>query len=679
MPEIQNRALGLGIDPSSLDFDSIILPPGEEDFGNDDEILHEEGLPEYETGFGNVIIVDNLPVTEKHEKLEKVVRKIFKQIGAIRDGGLWIPLDPSTQETLGYCFIEYNTPQEAEMAKEKTNRYKFDRLHTFTVNMFDEFYKYMNVPDEWTPSEIKPYEENLQEWLTDEKARDQFVIRAGTSTEVFWNDARQLLSDPVFPSPNWKDSIVQWSPLGTYLATVQKQGAVVWGGASKFISLMRFVQPQVKQIDFSPGEKYLVTCSIHDTHRVVLNIFDMRTWKLMRDFRGNGGDFCGVSWPIFKWGGEKYFARIGKNVISVYETDTFTLLDKKLMRVDNVADFCWSPTDPVFAVFVPELTNQPARVSLVQIPEKVELRQKNLFSVSNCKMYWQSHGEYLAVKVDRYTKTKKSTYAGYELFRIKERDIPIQVLELDDKNDKIIDFAWEPKGHRFAVIHGDNNISFYSMRTAGGSGWVSKLASIKSKQANTLHWSPAGRFIVLAGLKGFDGQLEFYDVDELAIMATGEHFMATDVEWDPMGRYVATSVTSVREMENGFCIWSFNGKLLYRVPKDQLIQFLWRPRPPSLLTQEQEDEIARELKKYSKKYEAEDQDMFMRLNEQDRKKRRELREEWESWVLRWKRVHEEEREVRDLSRGGDVSDDEVYEAIEVEAEEVLDVCEEVVE
>lgn len=38
-------------------------------------------------------------------------------------------------------------------------------------------------------------------------------------------------------------------------------------------------------------------------------------------------------------------------------------------------------------------------------------------------------------------------------------------------------------------------------------------------------------------------------------------------------RYVATSVTSVHhEMENGFNIWSFNGKLLYRILKDHFFQ-----------------------------------------------------------------------------------------------------------
>ncbi|XP_073001132.1 eukaryotic translation initiation factor 3 subunit B-like [Typha latifolia] len=707
MADIEATAQRLGIDLSSVDLDSITLPPGE-DFGiisDDEEILHQEEPPEFEAGFGNIIVVDNLPVVapEKFEKLEGVIRKIYSQIGVIKEGGLLMPVNPETQKTLGYCFVEFNTPQEAELAREKTHGYKLDKSHIFSVNMFDDFEKYMKVPDQWTPAEIMPYTpgENLQQWLTDEKARDQFVIRAGTFTEVFWNDARQLMPELVYHRQYWTESFIQWSPLGTYLATVHRQGAAVWGGATTFNRLMRYAHPQVKLIDFSPGEKYLVTYSSHepsnprDTHRVVITIFDVRTGKVMRDFKGNADEFAvggsgglsGVSWPIFRWGGgkdDKYFARIGKNMISVYETETFTLIDKKSLKVENVVDFSWSPTDPILALFVPELGggNQPARVSLVQIPSKAELRQKNLFSVSDCKMYWQSNGEYLAVKVDRYTKTKKSTYTGFELFHIKERDIPIEVLELDNKNDKIIAFAWEPKGHRFAVIHGDSprpDISFYSMRSAHNTGRVSKLTTLKSKQANALYWSPAGRFIVLAGLKGFNGQLEFYNVDELETMATGEHFMATEIEWDPTGRYLATSVTSVHEMENGFQLWSFNGKLLYRIPKDHFYQFLWRPRPPSLLTQEKEEEIAKNLRKYSKKYEAEDQDVSLQLSEQDRKKRKMLQEEWDAWVLKWKQLHEEERELRVELRDGEASDkEEEYEAKEVEVEEVLEVSEEVV-
>ncbi len=68
----------------------------------------------------------------------------------------------------------------------------------------------------------------------------------------------------------------------------------------------------------------------------------------------------------------------------------------------------------------------------------------------------------------------------------------------------------------------------------------------------------------MCGVQAMNGQLEFFNVDEFEIMNAGEHFMCTDVEWDPTGRYVATSVTSIHQMENGFNIWSFNGQLLYR-------------------------------------------------------------------------------------------------------------------
>lgn len=137
-----------------------------------------------------------------------------------------------------------------------------------------------------------------------------------------------------------------------------------------------------------------------------------------------------------------------------------------------------------------------------------------------------------------------------------------QVMELENKNDKIIDFAWEPHGHRFAIIHGDGpkpDVSIFSMKattppplvagkgdaaaaataaaTSSGVQKVVKLTTLKARQANSLHWSPAGRFLLIAGLKGFNGQLEFFNVDDLETTATAEHFTCTDIEWDPTGRY----------------------------------------------------------------------------------------------------------------------------------------------
>lgn len=93
------------------------------------------------------------------------------------------------------------------------------------------------------------------------------------------------------------------------------------------------------------------------------------------------------------------------------------------------------------------------------------------------EIHWHPQGDYLAVKVDRHTKTKKSTYSNFEVFRIRGKDTPMEVMELSNKADKIIDFAWEPKGHRFVVVHGEGprySVSFYTMKREKGKLGIAK-------------------------------------------------------------------------------------------------------------------------------------------------------------------------------------------------------------
>ena len=60
------------------------------------------------------------------------------------------------------------------------------------------------------------------------------------------------------------------------------------------------------------------------------------------------------------------------------------LLDKRSLKLEGVQDFAWSPAAPLLCAYQAEGAggNLPARVSLIRIPDRVELRQKNLFSVS---------------------------------------------------------------------------------------------------------------------------------------------------------------------------------------------------------------------------------------------------------------------------------------------------------
>lgn len=656
-----------GFPIEDFDIRDVQLPPGD-DMGikSDDDDVDEEEI-ETESGFGSVIVVGNLPVVgpEKFERLNNVVKKICA-LGVYEEGPegkVWTPLVDaqrmsvhmpidSSEQTRGFAFVEYGSQKDAQFAKEQLNGHRLDKNHVLVVNMFDDFDKYMKVPDEYQTPEVKefPEQENLYEWLMDRSGRDQFCIRHGDETAIYWNDGKRYRADEVYKRTFWTESYVIWSPMGNMLATLHRQGVAVWGGAS-FNRLQRYSHPNARVIEFSPRERFMITHSTQEPSnpreslQAFFNIWDTRNGRKLRTFQGPADEYLvgvsagpgGLKWPVFKWAGgaeDLYFGKLGRNVISVYSTADMALLDMKSIRMEGVHDFEWSPAEPLLAAYTTEQGNLPAKISLVKIPEKTEVRQKNLFSVSDVKIIWHAQGDYLAVKVDRFTKTKKSTYTGFELFSIRERDIPMEVLELPNKSEKVHTFAWEPKGHRFAVVHGDGprpSVSFYDMRDEKGRLGVRHLGTLTNKACNAIFWSPTGHNIILAGFKQLNGQLEFFNVDEMETLNTAEHFMATDVEWDPTGRYVASSVTSVQPMENGFIIWSFNGKQLYSMPRDRFFQFMWRPRMPSLLPPEKDAEIVKNLKQYSKKYEEEDEALVMQADADVLQERKRMTDEFNNW------------------------------------------------
>lgn len=108
------------------------------------------------------------------------------------------------------------------------------------------------------------------------------------------------------------------------------------------------------------------------------------------------------------------------------------------------------------------------------------------------------------------------------------------------------------------------------------------------------------------------------------------------------------------------------------------MQFSWRPRPPLLLSAEKEEEIKKNLRKYSKKYEVEDNDASMYLNEQEQQRRKIGVEEWNRRMVEWKRLHEEEKDQRRMLRDEEASEEEDKNiGDEVEIEEVLNVVKEI--
>lgn len=71
--------------------------------------------------------------------------------------------------------------------------------------------------------------------------------------------------------------------------------------------------------------------------------------------------------------------------------------------------------------------------------------------------------------------------------------------------------------------------------------------------------------------------------------------------------YVVTAVSSWKtSVDNGYWLWTFQGRILKRVNLTGFNQLLWRPRPATLLTPEQIKDIKKNLKKYSAQFESKD-------------------------------------------------------------------------
>lgn len=503
-----------------------------------------------------------------------------------------------------------------------------------------------------------------------------------------------------FARVGWTEAGAVWSPRGTYLVTFHPRGIKLWGrvsadendGEVEWVLVMRFEHSNVSLVDFSPCENYLVTFNGTEPerddkrHPRALAVWDILTGKKKRGFLGPPRSMVGpdgsIPWPIFQWShDDKYFARLNENAISVYQTPDMGLLDKKSIKIPDVRNFAWSPTDNIMAYWTPEVNDSPARVSLIQFPSRKEIRQKALFSVSSIVLHWQQEGKFLCCKVDRLTKSKKGQFTNFELFRVQAKDIPVEVLEYKEK-DIVNAFGWEPQGHRFAVIHGYSehpgrtDVSFFTME--GVTGELKPMFSLERKTLNQLRWSPKGRFILLAAVGTSGGNLEWFDLNDAAKkevpepVGTGDHFQCNDVQWDPSGRFVATAVTCWRNStENSYAIWTMFGKKLCLINFEMLYQFQWRPRPPSVLSSKQEREVKKNLKVRRDRYEREDKDLKDSVSSGKAANRKEARDAFYAFQKEAKRRLEEEAEKRERYLA-------VYGSSEDDTEAIIEVVETVI-
>lgn len=623
-------------------------------------------------GLDKYVVVDGAPIAPEAKVpiLIKVLKKLFNTVGEVVEGdeGVYMPLEDGKSK--GYLFVQFKTAEMADAAIKQLHGKKLDQKHRLLVNRLLDIEKYGaegNVSNEFVEPEIPPFKSHgyIKSWLQDEQGRDQFALHFSETVGVYWNKKKNDPEPVIDPRKGFTSKYAKFSPKGKYLFSIHPQGVQSWGGDG-FQSINKFIHNQVRLIDFSPNEKFLVTLSplpitypdnpaeqAHfpfgpesEGHKLV--IWDLETSEPVRTFalpphlEGQKD----MPWPLVKWShDDKYCARQGPGALAVYETPSFQLIDKKLIKIDDIMDFEWAPAgvhlsgsrsehgEHVLSYWTPESSNQTARVALMQIPSRQVLRTINLFQVSDCKMHWQDESKFLCVKVDRHTKSGKTIFSNLEFFKVTEKDIPVEKLEL---KDVVINFAWEPRSERFVTISRlddgsinpsipKNTISFFAPVTQikGRVTYTNytKVAEYTDRHSNTVFWSPKGKYIVVATVAKTNGELEFFDssfeedkpsnnkksTGTVKLLRSEKFGGMTNLSWDPSGRFVAAwSSIWLHSIENGYKLFEFTGNLLRDDSIDHFKEFIWRPRPASLLNAADRKKVRKNLREYSAQFDEAD-------------------------------------------------------------------------
>jgi translation initiation factor 3 subunit B len=296
-------------------------------------------------------------------------------------------------------------------------------------------------------------------------------------------------------------------------------------------------------------------------------------------------------------------------------------------------------------------------------------------------LFWQPAGAYLLVRVDR-SKSKTTTITSFEVFRMREKDIPIDVLELK-QTEEMTNLFWEPVGNHFALLvseKGTPYLSFYEVQTknatSAAAAEVKLLKRVEAKGINQVFWSPKGRFCVLAGIRGLSGILQFWDIEDLIMLGNGEHYMCTDIDWDPTGRYVVSSVSGWRvQNDTGLVMWSLAGQEITKQNITGFKQVVWRPRPKTLLSTAQQKKVKKNLKEYSKKFDEEDAMESNKASVEVQERRRTSWADYKEMMEKFARMASEQKDTRVALCGLDP----LEESTEGWIEEIIDEIEEIME
>lgn len=591
---------------------------------------------------------------------------------------------------LGSCIIEYSDADKAREAAEKINNQEFFKGKNFLVCTNEEFSKLAHLnPKYEAPNLIT--RDQLQAWLLDHRYREQFLVRTQDKHFLQWFDHIQKETESVFATKIFESKISKtvWSRNGSYLVTLTEKGFSLYGGQSfEFIAF--FEHPQVKQVEFSPDERYIL--SFNGTAIDAPNSENYIVWRVgtnekIKVFKADQHE----TWGAYKWNyNGQFLASCGDHQLRIFD---LTTLKRTPIKIQNVHNFEWAPHKNLIIVGA----NSPHRekgqsaevwgkIYLLDIKKGETLKVEQLkwktitWEFSSCRMHWDPSGQRVIVVFNKLKGKKTSTVI--QIGDLSVPTIPVEEHEFQDVKCVNID----DNARRVAVVSIDPsqkdvqsgtirfNVELFRVEDELKGKFLQKVGVLPERTLSHVLWSPNGTFFALVNtdkLSANIGYLEFAFIKNANTVESIKNLKfpyMINAAWDPSGRCLIT------QSEKGhFAIWTAYGESIYKDNFTDLSQLIWRPKPKVVLPAEIEKDINENLKKYSKMFEEEDYNILNKEKIEKEQKRKQKLDEFTAYLKKKRAQWEATKDERIRLLGFDEENltDLVWEEI-VESEEPLD-------
>ena len=205
--------------------------------------------------------------------------------------------------------------------------------------------------------------------------------------------------------------------------------------------------------------------------------------------------------------------------------------------------------------------------------------QKMFFKADKCNIQWSPNGKHLlAMSQTEVDSTGKSYYGETNLYFV-SGDGAFDCRVTLDREGPIHDFAWSPSSGEFIVLYGymPSTNTLFDMK-------CEPVFTFPVGSKNHIRWNAQGSLICFGGFGNLPGQVEVWSrLDSIRRVGHFQAQGASVCEWAPDGATIISATLTPRlRVDNGFKLWSWQGRLLESRMFGELYSASWRWMNPKL-------------------------------------------------------------------------------------------------